>query len=175
LPSPTDELAQLQRENVELQRENADLKQRSAHLDALCGEQQATIDQLQSRLETMSEQIVLLKKALFGRRRERYAPSPDQQLLFSPESLEDPASLDKDDEQQGGEHKDDEDGAGQDEPASAETNQCNRGRKRKRKRFEFPECLAVKWIEHPLPAKELACPCDCGNRVVIREHVSLSS
>jgi len=177
LPSPSDQLAQLQRENAELQRENADLKQRSAHLDALCGEQQATIGQLQSRLETMSEQIVLLKKALFGRRRERYAPSPDQRLLFSPESLDDAeslddsASLDKDDGQPGGEHKDDEDGAGQDEPASAETNQRRR-RKRKRKRFEFPQCLAVKRIEHPLPAEELACPCGCGNRVAIREHVT---
>lgn len=163
MPSPSGQLA-------ELQRENAELKQRSAHLDALCREQQATLDQLQSRLETMSEQVVLLKKALFGRRRERYAPSPDQQLLFLPESLDASASLDDDDGQQGGEPKNgDEDGVDQDDPESAP---ADGRRRRKRKRFEFPEYLAVKRVEHPLPAEELACPCGCGNRVVIREHVS---
>jgi transposase len=153
LPSPSDQLA-------ELKRENADLKQRSAHLDALCREQQETIGQLQLRLETMSEQIVLLKKALFGHRRERYAPSPDQQLLFSPEAVE---------EERGQEDGEDDDGPDEDELESAPADQRHR---RKRKRFEFPQCLPVKRIEHPLPAEELACPCGCGKRVAIREHVS---
>jgi transposase len=140
-----------------LKQENADLRRQMAHLKRVCSEQQATMVQLQSQLEAMSEQVTLLKKALFGHRRERYLPSPDQKLLFASE----PPTEDADEK---------------DPPPEPEqeSEQADRRRKRKRrrKRFEFPQCLPVKRIEHPLPPEELACPCGCGDRVVISEHVT---
>ena len=157
LPKPADQL-------VALKQENAELRRQAAHVDVLCREQQATIGQLQSRLETMAEQIVLLKKALFGRRRERYAPSPDQPLLFPSEPLE------QEDDQQPGEEGE---AAESNEDASQSTEPKQRGKHRpKRNRFEFPECLPVTRIEHPLEGEELACPCGCGDRVKIDEHVT---
>jgi len=157
LPNPSDQPA---RQTAALEQENANLRRQVAHLDRVCSEQQVTMGQLQSQLETMSEQITLLKKALFGRRRERYLPSPDQKLLFAPESPE-------------------EDGSEEEPPSESDdggmkSEQVGRRRKRKRrrKRFEFPQCLPVKRIEHPLPPEELACPCGCGDRAVISEHVT---
>ena len=75
------------RQIAALKQENASLRRQVAHLERVGSEQQVTMGQLQSQLETMSEQITLMKKALFGRRRERYIPSPDQKLLFASESL----------------------------------------------------------------------------------------
>ena len=50
---------------------------------ALITQQQAAIAAYQEQLERQNEQLVLLKRALFSSRRERYLPSPDQRLLFS--------------------------------------------------------------------------------------------
>jgi transposase len=140
-----------------LKQENADLRRQMAHLERVCSEQQVTMGQLQSQLEAMSEQVTLLKKALFGHRRERYLPSPDQKLLFASE----PPTEDGDEKEPPPESEQ--------EPEQADQ---RRKRKRRRKRFEFPQCLPVKRIEHPLPPEELACPCGCGDRVVISEHVT---
>jgi len=157
LPNPSDKPA---RQVAALEQENVNLRRQVAHLERVCSEQQVTMGQLQSQLETMSEQIALLKKALFGRRRERYIPSPDQKLLFASESL--------------GEDGDEEDPPPESDHDVVEPEQTGqrRKRRRRRKRFEFPQCLPVKRIEHPLPPEELACPCGCGDRVVISEHVT---
>ena len=128
MPNPSDQPA---RQITALEQENANLRRQVAHLDRVCSEQQVTMGQLQSQLETMSEQITLLKKALFGRRRERYLPSPDQKLLFASESPE------EDGDEEGPPPESDHD--------EMESEQADRRRKRKRrrKRFEFPQCLPV--------------------------------
>ena len=60
------------------------LEQRVRELEALVSQQQATIEQYHEQLERATEQITLLKKALFSPRRERYVDSPDQKRLFAP-------------------------------------------------------------------------------------------
>ena len=42
----------------------------------------------QEQLAKAAEQLRFFKRAMFGQRRERYAPSPDQKLLFVPEVVE---------------------------------------------------------------------------------------
>ena len=79
LPRASDELRQ---EVAQLQQQNLQLRQENEHLRQAFREQQATIAQLQSAIEVLSEQNTLLKKSLFGQRRERYLPSADQKLLF---------------------------------------------------------------------------------------------
>jgi hypothetical protein len=52
------------------------LAERIAQLEALVLQQQAAIAAYQEQLERQHEQLVLLKRALFSSRRERYLPSP---------------------------------------------------------------------------------------------------
>jgi uncharacterized coiled-coil protein SlyX len=61
---------------------------------ALVSQQQAAIAAYQEQLERQHEQLVLLKRALFSSRRERYLPSPDQRLLFAPPPTEPAAAED---------------------------------------------------------------------------------
>src|SRR6476661_5488963 len=49
---------------------------------ALIAVQQEQIAALQFARDRAHEQLALFKKAMFGPRRERYVPGPDQQLLF---------------------------------------------------------------------------------------------
>ena len=112
------------RQIAALKQENASLRRQVAHLERVGSEQQVTMGQLQSQLETMSEQITLMKKALFGRRRERYIPSPDQKLLFASE----PSKEDEDEEEPPLES--DQDGMKSEQPD-------RRRRRQSRKRFEF--------------------------------------
>jgi hypothetical protein len=58
------------------------LSRQVRELTTLVAEQQATIAAQHEALARASEQLTLLKKALFSPRRERYLPSPDQKLLF---------------------------------------------------------------------------------------------
>ncbi|MGV1014716.1 MAG: IS66 family transposase [Methyloceanibacter sp.] len=150
------EADQLREEITRLGRENERLQRENEHLRRSSDEQQATIATLQAQLELLGEQVALLKKALFVPRRERFLPDPDQQLLFQPEPLE------------GNDLAPDEAPNTPDEAPPARKNK----RRPKRKRFQFPQCLPVLRVEHPLPAEELACPCGCGQRVVISEEVS---
>ena len=77
----------LRKENARLRRENVQHRAEIKHLVSVHAEQQATIVALQKQLEIVKEQITLLKKAIFSPRRERFIPSPDQKLLFEPQSL----------------------------------------------------------------------------------------
>jgi transposase len=113
-------------------------------------EQRATIAAQQEALQHMVEQLTLLKKALFGPRRERYVPSPDQGLLLGEQRLDPP-------------------------PAPPEELLCPvalRKPKRPRTKFVFPHGLPVDQIEHPLPEAERPCGCCGSERVVIDELVS---
>ena len=132
------------------------LVERIAQLEALVSQQQTAIAAYQEQLERQNEQLVLLKRALFSSRRERYLPSPDQRLLFSSPSLDAPTddgdtATDSDD----------------DEPPPAPP-----ARRRQGKRFVFPEGLPQRRIEYPLPAEQQACSCCHEPRVVINQQVT---
>jgi transposase len=140
------------REKIErLERENE-------HLQQVDAQRQATISLLQEQLQLLQEQIALLKKALFSPRRERFIPSPDQTLLFTPELLDGSDA--------------ESDPTGQETLKEEPLPTGGKKRRQKRPRFTFPQCLPVKRFEHPLPADELACPCGCGQRVVISEEIT---
>ena len=103
-------------------------------LTAVVEEQRATIAAQQEALQRAAEQLTLLKKALFGPRRERYVPSPDQGLLFGEQRFDPP-------------------------PAPPEELLCPvvpRKPKRPRTKFVFPQGLPVERIEHPLVQRETA-------------------
>lgn len=138
---------------------NEQLQREIEHLRQVNHEQQATIALLQSQLEQFQEQLALMKKALFSPRRERFIPSPDQQLLFAPQGL--------DGEENGDGNVPDDAADEEDAPEPPRQRRTER-----RKRFVLPQCLPVKRIEYPLPAEEQLCPCGCGERAVIRELVT---
>lgn len=129
------------------------LLEENEHLQRVNREQQLTITALQEQQEVLTEQMALLKKALFSPRRERYIPDPNQKLLFQPEPLDNDEPLPPEEVED-------------DQPPARK-----KGRK-KRKRFEFPQCLPVRRIEHPLSEEELLCPCGCGERKVISEEIT---
>jgi transposase len=133
------------------------LAERIAQLEALVSQQQAAIAAYQEQLERQHEQLVLLKRALFASRRERYLPSPDQRLLFQSPSLEHP-SCDAD--------RADDPGDEEPPPApSARPKRCG-------KKFVFPEGLPSRRIDYPLPPEQVACSCCHEPRVVIGEQVT---
>jgi transposase len=65
----------------ELQQANAKLRADNATLQATIEQQQQTIDEQQSVLEDLQRDFNLLKRSLFGHRRERFE-DPDQGMLF---------------------------------------------------------------------------------------------
>ena len=73
--------------NEQLQTQLLELSQRLEHRDLLVAELQAVNAKLHEQLTTAAEQIALLKKALFGRRSERFTQSPNQPLLFPIEPI----------------------------------------------------------------------------------------
>jgi transposase len=150
---------------AELQQQNSELRQQLTHVERVRDEQQITLTDLQAKLEQAAEQITLLKRAFFRHGRERYVPSPDQKLLFPTETWD----LDSEPPVEPTEASTAEDDANSNLVSPpARKRKCAP----KRKRFEFPQFLRTERIEHPLPAEELACPCGCGARVVIAEHVT---
>ncbi len=151
----------MSKESEKLRQENEALRRELEHVKRVDAERQATIVTLQDQIEKCIEQIALLKKALFSQRRERYIPSPDQKLLFEPQSLEE-SSLDAEESDETAQNTSEEE-----EPAAGRNK-----RHKKRKRFEFPQCLPFKRFEHPLSPEELACPCGCGQRLVISEEIT---
>src|SRR3974377_95609 len=58
-----------------------------AHQGEVIAQQQESIASYQEQLAKAAEQLRYFKRAMFGQRRERYAPSPDQKLLFVPEVI----------------------------------------------------------------------------------------
>lgn len=143
-----------------VRQENQKLRRELAHLKRVDAGRQATNAQLQDQLEQLKEQIALLKKALFAPRRERFIPSEDQKLLFEPQRLDVEQATDDDE-------------ASCDLEGEGEVPGAPRKKRRpKRKRFEFPQCLPVRRIEHPLPEEERICPCGCGLRAVICERIT---
>jgi len=73
---------------AQCQQRIGELEQLVAHQAAVIAQQQEMAVAYQEQLAQAAEQLRLLKRALFGLRRERYKPSPDQKLLFEPEAVE---------------------------------------------------------------------------------------
>ena len=120
-----------------------------AEQQVLIAIQQEQIAALQAALDRANEQLTLFKKAMFGPRRERYVPSPEQQLLFEALPLE---------------RKEKENTVPEPSPAKP--------RRKLRRKFVFPDFLPVRREEHSLKPEELPCGCCGENRVVIRTHVT---
>lgn len=134
-----------------------DLSRQVRQLTALIAEQQATIAQQQATIAAQhealvraSEQLTLLKKALFSPRRERCVPSPDQKLLFAAGVLDvPPADV---------------------LPASSVPRPPSKPKHRRQ--FVIPEFLPQRRIEHALAENERPCGCCGAERVIINEHVT---
>lgn len=114
----------------------------------IIAQQRATIAAQQEALTVAQEQIMLLKRALFGPKRERHLAAPDQLLLFETTPLE-PA------------------------PAPpAPVPHPPKGLRPRRRKFVFPEFLPVVRHEHQLDDAECACG-GCGAaRTVINTLVT---
>ena len=80
-PSLADQLATSQQRIRELEQTDAEQK-------AVIAQQQEAIAAYQEQLAKAAEQLRFFKRAMFGQRRERYTPSPDQKVLFVPEVVE---------------------------------------------------------------------------------------
>jgi transposase len=86
--------AQLQQATEEIERlksasaESTQAEVRVAHLEALLAEHQETISAYEETIENLAADNALLKRSLFGTRRERYVDDPAQPLLFDFTTLE---------------------------------------------------------------------------------------
>ena len=58
-------------------------EQQNAHYEELLARQQATIVEQEQTIENLAADNVLLKRAMFGSRRERFVDDPTQKLLFA--------------------------------------------------------------------------------------------
>ncbi len=130
-PSLADQLATSQQRVRELEQTDAEQK-------AVIAQQQEAIAAYQDQLAKAAEQLRFFKRAMFGQRRERYAPSPDQKVLFVPEVVE---GLDT--QQQ----KSNDDNADSPPPRTR--------RKPRRPRIEFPQFWEHRQTKYPLPPEEL--------------------
>jgi transposase len=74
-------IRELQQAHARLRTDNKKLQADNATLQATIEQQQQTIDEQQSLLEELQRERDLLKRSLFGHRRERFE-DPDQGLLF---------------------------------------------------------------------------------------------
>ncbi len=79
-PLPTT-LAECHAVIIELSAANAQLREVVSQQQAIIAQQQATIDEQQAVIQSMQRDMALLKRALFGQRRERF-DDPRQGLLF---------------------------------------------------------------------------------------------
>lgn len=144
LPTDAAQLAQIVR----------DLLAREAQLTAALSQATQTIEQQRELLDKMAHEMALLKRCLFGSRRERFGEDdPRQQLLFGASA-----------ELLSAELPGDSSGASSALPEIEEHSLQRRGHGRKR----MPQFLPRQTIEHTLPQAELGCPC-CGEK---REKIS---
>ncbi len=117
---------------------------REAQLTAALAESSQTVSQQQELLDKLTHELALLKRCLFGARRERLTEDPRQQNLFEVGEAQGPET-------------DDEDSSAADESPAEEQRRKRRGHGRK----PLPQFLPRQTIEHTLPQTELGCPC-CG-------------
>jgi transposase len=126
-----------------------------AHQAAVIAQQQEMAVAYQEQLSQAADQLRYFRRAMFGQRRERYAPSPDQQLLFVPEAVEGLGATEQSTQE-----------------ASPESAVPRTRRKPRRPRIEFPQFWEHRKTEYPLPPEELPCGCCGAERIIIRTHVT---
>ncbi|MGA7702261.1 MAG: IS66 family transposase, partial [Thermoguttaceae bacterium] len=147
-PSIADQLAACQQRIRELE-------QRDTERQAVIAQQQELIASYQEQLAKAAEQLRFFKRAMFGQRRERYAPSPDQRLLFVPEVVQ---GLDAQRQNSGN--------------ANADLPPPRTRRKPGRPRITFPQFWEHRRTDYPLSDAELPCGCCGQQRVITRTHVT---
>lgn len=137
-------------DTAQLQTRLQEVLAREAQLTAALAESSQTVAQQQQLLEKLTHELALLKRCIFGSRRERL-DDPRQQKLFE---VGDEAAPETDDA----------------EDSSAEESPDDRQRRKRRGhgRKPLPQFLPRQTVEHTLPGSELGCPC-CGQE---REKIS---
>lgn len=127
---------------------------REAQLSAELGQASQTITQQQDLLEKLGHELSLMKRMLYGSRRERFTgDDPRQKSLFE---INDEGAQPFDEQ------------AAQDEIKEPSEKQKRRGHGRRR----LPQCLPRQRIEHTLPESALGCP-GCGQiRQKIDEEIT---
>jgi uncharacterized coiled-coil protein SlyX len=154
-PDLVESLAQCQQRIGQLEKTVAEQQAVIAQQQAVIAQQQEMAAVYQEQLAQAAEQLRLLRRMVFGQRREGYTPSPDQKLLFVPEVVE-------------GLHAKEHDSG----EAATEAAPPRASRKRRRPRIEFPQFWEHRRKDYPLPPAELACG-QCGTpRVITRTHVT---
>lgn len=81
------ELQQATHERAQWQSRATEAESRISHLDALLAEHEQTIADQQQTIEHLTADNQLLKRSLFGSRRERYVDGPGQNFLFDVTTL----------------------------------------------------------------------------------------
>ena len=140
---------------VACQQRIRELEQRDADQQAVIAQQQEVIAACQEQLAKAAEQLRFFKRAMFGQRRERYAPSPDQMVLFVPEVVEGLNAKQQNSQD-----------------ANADLPPPRTRRKPRRPRIEFPQFWEHRQTEYPLPEAELPCGCCGQRRIITRTHVT---
>lgn len=131
------------------------LEQTVSHQQAIITQQQEMIAAYQEQLAQAAEQLRFLKRAMFGQRRERYIPSPDQKVLFVPEVVE---AVDANPQNT--------------QDADPVSPPPGTRRKPRRPKIEFPQFWEHRRTDYPLPPEELPCGCCGAQRIIIRTHVT---
>jgi len=98
-------------------------------------QQAQTIDEQQATIDRLSADMALLKRALFGSRRERFRDDPDQQYLFESEEVK----------------AEETSPAPNMEEEKAPSSRTSKGRRRR----VFPESLPRKTIRHELNEEDI--------------------
>lgn len=155
--APSSPAAELPADAAQLQERLQQSLAREAQLTAALAESSQTIAQQQQLLDKLTHELSLLKRHVFGARRERFADDPRQKNLF--EVGESPADLEP--AQSADESPDSESSAG-----------VKKKKKKGHGRRLLPQFLPRKRVEYVVNGTELDCP-GCGQeRTKISEVVS---
>jgi transposase len=161
-PSLADQLTTCQQRIRDLEQTTADQQaviaqqqETIAHQATVIAQQQELAAAYQEQLAKAAEQLRFFKRAMFGQRRERYAPSPDQKVLFVPEVVE---GLDTKQETT--------------QDSNTDSPAPRTRRKPRRPRIEFPQFWEHRRTEYPLLPEELPCGCCGAQRTIIHTHVT---
>jgi transposase len=151
-----------------LERRTGELERLVVEKDAIIAAQRVQIETLQAALDRAEEQLALFKKMLFGPRRERYVPAPNQQLLFAAVPLDESKAV----SEESAVSPDTSSSNAASPEASSLPNSPPKPPRKSRRKFVIPDFLPVRREEHRLPAEECSCG-HCGReRVVIGTRVT---
>jgi transposase len=151
-----------------LERRTGELERLVVEKDAIIAAQRVQIETLQAALDRAEEQLALFKKMLFGPRRKRYVPAPNQQLLFAAVPLDESKAV----SEESAVSPDTSSSNAASPEASSLPNTPPKPPRKSRRKFVIPDFLPVRREEHRLPAEECSCG-HCGReRVVIGTRVT---